>query len=69
MNMIEINADWNIAIGKLQQKWTQLTDADLCYVEGRGLELFSRIQERTGQSREAIEKATQEAFSRFNLVG
>jgi len=65
MNTIEINADWTIAMDRLKQKWGQLTDDDLHYVEGRGADLFVRIQKRTGGTREVIEKATQEAFSRF----
>jgi len=57
MNTLEIKGDWNITKGKLKQKWASLTDNDLDYTEGKQDELLGRIQKRTGQSREAIEKA------------
>lgn len=57
MNTLEIKGDWNIAKGKLKQKWAQLTDDDLQYVEGKQEELLGRIQKCTGETREAVEKA------------
>ena len=60
---LEIKGDWNITKGKLKQKWAQLTDEDLQYVEGKGDELFGRIQKATGETLEAIEKALHEASS------
>lgn len=61
MNTLEIKGDWNIAKGKLKQKWAKLTDDDLQFVEGKHDELFGRIQKRTGETREAVEKAFKEA--------
>lgn len=61
MTKLEIKGDWNISKGKLKQKWAKLTDDDLQYVEGKTDELLGRIQKRTGESREAIEKAIKEA--------
>jgi uncharacterized protein YjbJ (UPF0337 family) len=63
MNTLEIKGDWNITKGKLKQKWAKLTDDDLQYVEGKHDELFGRIQKRTGETREVIEKAVKEASS------
>lgn len=63
MNTLEIKGDWNIAKGKLKQKWAKLTDDDLKYVDGKQDELVGRIQKRTGESREAVEKAIKEAAS------
>jgi uncharacterized protein YjbJ (UPF0337 family) len=60
MTTLEIKGDWNITKGKLKQKWGTLTDSDLDYSEGKQDELLGRIQKRTGQSREAIEKAIRE---------
>ncbi len=57
MNKLTIKGDWNIAKGKLKQKWGDLTDDDLDYVEGQEDELVGRIQKKTGESKEAIEKA------------
>lgn len=61
MNTLEIKGDWNITKGKLKQKWASLTDDDLQYLDGRKDELLGRIQKRTGESREAVEKAINEA--------
>jgi uncharacterized protein YjbJ (UPF0337 family) len=63
MNTLEIKGDWNITKGKLKQKWAKLTDDDLQYVEGKQEELFGRLQKRTGETREAVEKAVKEACS------
>jgi uncharacterized protein YjbJ (UPF0337 family) len=61
MNTLEIKGDWNITKGKLKQKWAKLTNDDLQYVEGKHDELFDRIQKRTGETREAVERAVKEA--------
>jgi uncharacterized protein YjbJ (UPF0337 family) len=63
MNTLKIKGDWNITKGKLRQKWAQLTDDDLIYAEGKQEELLGRIQKRTGETREAIEKAVKEFSS------
>ena len=60
MNTLEIKGDWNITKGKLKQKWAKLTDDDLQYAEGKNEELIGRIQKRTGETREAVEKAIKE---------
>jgi uncharacterized protein YjbJ (UPF0337 family) len=63
MTTLEIKGDWNITKGKLKQKWAKLTDSDLQYVEGKHEELLGRIQKRTGETREAVEKAIKESCS------
>ena len=60
MNTLEIKGDWNITKGKLKQKWAKLTDSDLQFAEGKQDELIGRIQKRTGESREAVEKVIKE---------
>ncbi len=60
MNTLQAKGNWNIAKGKLKQKFGNLTDDDLRYDEGREDELIGRIQKRTGQTKEAIEKAVNE---------
>lgn len=61
MTTLEIKGDWNITKGKLKQKWAQLTDDDLQFAEGKADELIGRIQKRTGETREAVEKALRES--------
>jgi uncharacterized protein YjbJ (UPF0337 family) len=66
MTKLEIKGNWNIAKGTLKQKWANLTDDDLQYVEGKEDELLGRIQKRTGQTREAVEEALKESCADRN---
>jgi uncharacterized protein YjbJ (UPF0337 family) len=34
MNTLTAKGNWNVLKGKLKQKWANLTDSDLIYVEG-----------------------------------
>lgn len=61
MNSTTLKGDWNVTKGKLKQKWGQLTDDDLTFAEGKEDELIGRIQKRTGEARDAIEKALRNA--------
>jgi uncharacterized protein YjbJ (UPF0337 family) len=61
MTTLEIKGDWNITKGKLKQKWAKLTDDDLQYAEGKQEELVGRIQKRTGETREMVEKAIKDS--------
>lgn len=62
MNKLQMKGNWNIAKGKLKQQWGDLTDDDLDYTEGKEEELLGRIQKRTGQNREAVEKAINDSY-------
>jgi len=44
MKTLEIKGDWNLAKGKLKQKWAKLTEDDLQYCEGKIEELLGRIK-------------------------
>jgi uncharacterized protein YjbJ (UPF0337 family) len=63
MNTLEIKGNWNIAKGKLKQKYAQLTDDDLRFDNGKQDELIGRIQKRTGETKEAIEKAVNDCYA------
>ena len=63
MTKLEIKGDWNLIKGKLKQKWARLTEDDLQYAEGTHDLLLGRIQKRTGETREAVEKAIEEAIA------
>jgi len=56
MNITIMKGDWNIAKGKLKQKYAKLTDQDLRYVEGQEDELLGRLQKATGERREVLER-------------
>jgi len=61
MNSTTIKGDWNVTKGKLKQKWANLTDDDLMFVEGKADELIGRVQKRTGETNEAVRKAIDDA--------
>ena len=56
MNKLSLKGDWNIIKGKLKQKYADLTDDDLRYVEGKEDELYGRIQKRTGKEIEVVKR-------------
>jgi uncharacterized protein YjbJ (UPF0337 family) len=60
MNKLELKGDWNIVKGKLQQKYAKLTSDDLQYSRGQEAELVGRIQKRTGETKEAVERILQD---------
>jgi uncharacterized protein YjbJ (UPF0337 family) len=56
MNTLKIRGDWEIAKGKLRQKFPQLTERDLAYAAGREDELLGRLEQKTGAPREDLEQ-------------
>jgi uncharacterized protein YjbJ (UPF0337 family) len=60
MNTLEIKGDWNIAKGKLKQRFAKLTDNDLRYERGQEDELVGRIQKLTGETKEEVERVLRE---------
>lgn len=47
---------WDQLKGKAKQTWGELTDDDMDVAEGNFDEFVGRIKERTGETREEIEK-------------
>ena len=62
MNKLQFKGDWNIAKGKLKQKFAQLTDNDLRYTQGQEEELVGRLQKLTGETYESMERAIRESM-------
>ncbi|WP_373523470.1 CsbD family protein [Aquiflexum sp.] len=52
----KFKGNWNLIKGKLKQKYGELTDDDLTYVEGKEDEMLGRIQKKTGQSKDEVKK-------------
>ena len=50
----KIRGNWNQVKGELKQKYGKLTDDDLTYQEGKEDELLGKIQEKTGEAKQAI---------------
>jgi uncharacterized protein YjbJ (UPF0337 family) len=46
--------------GKLKKSYADLTDDDLLYEEGREDELYGRLQQRLGNSKEEVKKLFEE---------
>lgn len=56
MNAQTLKGNWNELKGKLKQKYADLTDDDLLYAEGKEDELYGKLQQRLGKTREEIQK-------------
>jgi uncharacterized protein YjbJ (UPF0337 family) len=56
MDKLEIKGNWNILKGKFKQKYSNLTDDDLQYTEGKEDELLGRLQKKTGKTRDELVK-------------
>jgi uncharacterized protein YjbJ (UPF0337 family) len=56
MNAQTLKGNWNELKGKLKQKYADLTDDDLLYAEGKEDELYGRLQQKLGKTKEEIEK-------------
>ena len=56
MNNLRIKGTWNEMKGKLKQKYAELTDDDLTYIEGKEDELLGRLQTKLGKSKDEIKK-------------
>ena len=51
---LQVRGSWNEVKGKLKQKYSQLTDDDLSFAEGKEDELLGRLQRRLGKSKEDL---------------
>ena len=45
-----LKGNWNEVKGKLKQKYADLTDDDLLFVEGKEDELYGRLQKKLGKT-------------------
>lgn len=54
MNKMLLRGNWNEIKGKLKQKYANLTDDDLRFIEGKEEELLGLLQQRTVQTREQL---------------
>ena len=63
VNAQVLQGQWNQVRGELKKKWGQLTEDDLRFTNGNIDQLIGRIQSKTGEARDAIEKFLGEATS------
>jgi uncharacterized protein YjbJ (UPF0337 family) len=66
MNSTELKGNWNVIKGKLKQRYAELTDDDLTYVEGAENELFGRLQVKLGKSKQEILDSIEKQREIFN---
>ncbi|MDR3633505.1 MAG: CsbD family protein [Isosphaeraceae bacterium] len=64
INAQELQGQWNQLRGRVKEKWGQLTDDDLQIQGGNVDQLVGRIQQKTGEGREAVEKFLTELTAR-----
>ncbi|MGA9576781.1 MAG: CsbD family protein [Terrimicrobiaceae bacterium] len=60
MNELKIKGTWNEIKGKLKQKYAELTDDDLTFVEGKEDKLLGRLQKRIGKSKDELRREIEE---------
>jgi uncharacterized protein YjbJ (UPF0337 family) len=53
---LKLKGNWNILKGNLKEKYGELTDDDLTYVEGKEDQLLGRIQKKTGKAEDELRK-------------
>jgi uncharacterized protein YjbJ (UPF0337 family) len=56
MNDLTIEGNWNQVKGKLKQEYSDLTDDDLKFQEGKEDELYGRLQEKLGKTKDEIKE-------------
>jgi len=64
INAQALQGQWNKLRGQVKEHWGQLTDDDLQIQGGNIDQLVGRIQQKTGESRDAIEKFLTDLTSR-----
>lgn len=57
MNETTIKGGWNELKGKIKQAYGDLTDDDLTYQEGQEDEMWGKLQQKTGKTKDEINKA------------
>jgi len=68
INAQELQGQWNTLRGQVKDRWGQLTDHDLRIQDGNVDQLVGRIQKRTGEGRDAIERFLGELTARGPAV-
>ena len=56
MNTTSLKGKWNEVKGKLKQQFADLTDDDLLYEEGKEDELYGRLQQKVGKTKDEVKK-------------
>jgi uncharacterized protein YjbJ (UPF0337 family) len=65
MNWDQMAGNWKQFKGKVKEKWGNLSDDDLTYIDGKRDQLIGRVQERYGIAKEEAERQVN-AWERMN---
>ncbi len=56
MNTTELKGKWEEQKGKLKQKFAQLTEDDLLFIEGKKDEMLGKLQIKLGKTKDELHK-------------
>ena len=56
MNTTELKGDWQIQKAKLKQRFADLTDNDLMFLDGKKDEMLGKLQVKLGKTKEELRK-------------
>jgi uncharacterized protein YjbJ (UPF0337 family) len=56
MDKLIIKGNWKEIAGKLKQKYANLTDDDLLFVQGKEEELLGRLEKKLGQTKQQVKE-------------
>ena len=60
MEKLKVKGSWNEMKGKLKQKYGNLTDDDLTFAEGKEDELYGRLQQKLGKTKEEVRRVIED---------
>lgn len=63
----QLEGQWNEIKGKLKEQWGELADLDLRQFEGNTEQLVGAIQQKTGATRERIERVLEEIAAETSI--
>jgi uncharacterized protein YjbJ (UPF0337 family) len=54
MNTTELKGDWEVQKGKLKQRFAELTDNDLMFLDGKKDEMLGKLQIKLGKTKDEL---------------
>lgn len=64
----EVSGKWKQMIGKVKEKYGQITDNDLTQLDGSVDQLVGLVQEKTGQTRDQVEAFFEECRASYDSM-
>jgi uncharacterized protein YjbJ (UPF0337 family) len=61
---LKIKGNWDMVKGKLKQKYADLTDDDLLFVEGKEDELLGHLEKKLGKTKDELSDTIEELQSK-----